>query len=130
MDADIYSKGENMKIFIIAFTIIAILLVSIYFIIGNYFYNIALNPNTSKTFVLGEDAEATQEQKEQGLEKGDWLSQNSEETYITTASNGKLKLHAYEITNKTNTDIWTIVVHGYSGQARDMTYYAQEFYNR
>ena len=130
MDANIYYKGENMKTFIILFTIIVILLISIYFIIGNYFYNIALNPKTSKTFVLGEDAEETQEQKDKGLEKGDWLSQNSEETYITTSNNGKLKLHAYEITNKTNTDIWAIVVHGYTGQARDMTYYAQEFYNR
>jgi len=130
MDIILYRKGDNMKIFMIIFITIIILLISIYFFIGNYFYNIALNPKTSKTFVLGEDAEEIEEQEENGLEKVDWLSQNSTHTYITSSNNGQLKLHAYEITNRVESDIWVITIHGYSGQAKDMTYYAQEFYNR
>lgn len=120
----------KMKTFIIIFSVIIIVLITMYFIIGNYFYNIALSPKTSKTFVLGENAQEIQEQEEKGLEKVDWLRQNSKDVYITTSNNGKLKLHAYEIINSQNSDIWAIVIHGYSGQGKDMTYYAQEFYNR
>jgi fermentation-respiration switch protein FrsA (DUF1100 family) len=133
MDAGLCAKGENMekiKIFIIIFTIILTLLIALYFIVGNFFYNIALNPKTSKTFVLGEDEEEIEEQEEKGLEKIDWLSQNSEDVYITSSNNGNLKLHAYEIMNAEQSDIWTIVIHGYSGQGKDMTYYVQQFYNR
>ena len=93
MDAKLYIKGEKMKIFIIIFIAIVILLISIYFSVGNYFYNIALNPNTSKAFVLGEDAEEVEQQEDKGLEKADWLSQNSKEIYITSSNNGNLKLH-------------------------------------
>ena len=118
-----------MKIFIIVFTIILILIISIYFIVGNYFYNIALSPKTSKAFVLGEDADEVEEQEDKSLEKVDWLSQNSKDVYIIASNNGELKLHAYEILNPEKSDIWAITIHGYSGQAKDMTYYAQEFYN-
>ena len=119
-----------MKMFIIILIVVFILLIEIYFAIGNYFYNIALNPKTSKTFVLGEDAKEVEEQEEKGLEKVDWLSENSEDVYITTSNNGNFKLHAYEITNVQDSDIWAITIHGYSGQGKDMTYYAQQFYNR
>lgn len=128
MDAKFYDEGEIMKIFIIIF--ILILLMVIYFSVGNYFYNIALNPKTSKTFVLGEDAQELQLQEEKGLEKAHWLSEKSENVYITTSNNGNLKLHAYEITNVQDSDIWATIIHGYSGQGKDMTYYAQQFYNR
>lgn len=119
-----------MKIYIIIFGSILTLLTVLYFMVGNYFYNKALNPKTSKTFVLGEDEEEIKEQEEKGLEKINWLSQNSRDSYITSSNNGNLRLHAYEIINKKPSDVWTIVIHGYSGQGKDMTYYAQEFYNR
>lgn len=121
---------KKMNIFIIIVTIIITLLIAIYFIVGNFFYNIALNPKTSKTFVLGQNEEEIEEQEEKGLEKIDWLIQNSEDAYITSSNNGSFKLHAYEIINKKPSNIWVIVIHGYSGQGKDMTYYAQGFYNR
>lgn len=121
---------KKMNIFIIIFTIIITILIALYFIVGNFFYNIALNPKTSKTFVLGKDEEEVEVQEQKGLEKIDWLTQNSEDAYITSSNNGHLKLHAYEIINKSPSNIWAIVIHGYSGQGKDMTYYAQEFYNR
>lgn len=119
-----------MKVFIIIFVIILLILLGIYFWVGNFFYNIAINPKTLKTFILGEDAAEVEKEEEKGLQKEGWLSQNSQDVYIESSSNGKLKLHAYEIVNPKNLDIWTIVIHGYSGRAKDMTYYAQEFFNR
>lgn len=107
-----------MKIFIILLILIFVVLTIAYFMIGNYFYNIALNPNTSKEFVLGEKEEI----------RDSWLSQNAKDVYITTSSNGNLKLHSYEINN--NSDIWAVVIHGYSGKGQDMVYFAKEYYER
>lgn len=125
---------SKMKVFIIilmtVLVVISILLMAGYFVIGYYFYNIALSPTTSKAFVLGEDADEVQEQEQKGLEKVDWLSLNSNDVYITATNNGNLKLHAYEITNTQSSDVWTIVIHGYSEQGKSMTNYAQQFYNR
>lgn len=42
-----------MKILIILLIFTFTVLTIAYFMIGNYFFNIALNPNTSKEFVLG-----------------------------------------------------------------------------
>lgn len=107
-----------MKIFMILLIIILIVLGIAYFMIGNYFFNIALNPNTSKEFILGETEEV----------RDSWLNQTSKDVYISATNNGDLRLHGYEITN--NSDIWAIVIHGYTGQGQDMVYFAQEYYNR
>lgn len=113
----------KMKILIILLVIILLLLTILYFVVGNYFYNIALNPKTSKSYVLGEIDTTVNEGKT-------WLSKNSEDVYITTSNNGNLTVHGYEITNPQNSNIWTIVVHGYYGQGIDMAYYAEQYYNR
>ena len=118
----------KLKILIIILILILLVLTILYFVIGNYFYNIALNPKTSKTFVLG-DFE-TDVLKNARLENEKWLSQNAEDVYITSTNNGNLKLHAYEIKSKEPTDIWSIVIHGYFVQGNDMTYYAQQYYNK
>ena len=112
-----------MRFLIIMLIIILVVLAILYFVIGNYFYNIALNPNTSKSYVLGEI--------ETKIDEGEtWLSKNSESVYINSSNNGKLKLHGYEIKNPRESNIWAIVVHGYYGKGRDMTYYAEQYFNR
>ena len=109
-----------MKIFIIIIITILILLIISYFMIGNYFYNIALNPNTSKEFVLGV-IQDTQVEKE---------DENAKDVYINSTNNGNLRLHAYEVENKEPSDIWVIVVHGYYGKAKDMGYFVKQYYDR
>ena len=121
---------SKMKLLLLILIIILILLIAIYFLVGNYFYNIALNPKTSKTFVLGEEVEETPEKKENRIEKENWLSENSKDVYITTTNNGNLKLHAYEMVNSQQSDVWTIVVHGYFCQGKDMINYAKQFLSR
>ena len=116
--------------FLIFILIIGVLIV-IYFWIGNFFYNVALNPKTKKPFTLDDVmGEETEQQRNNRLEVYDWLNNNSEDIYITTSNNGNLKVHAYEIINPQKTDIWAIVIHGYMLQGRYMAYYAREFYNR
>ena len=65
-------KRLNMKIFIIILIVILVVLAIGYFVIGNYFYNIALNPNTSKVFVLGETEETPNVVE-------NWLTQKSKD---------------------------------------------------
>lgn len=111
---------------IITLIIIFLLLIA-YFCIGNYFYNIALNPNTSKTFVLGEPEELTEHEKNIQAEKQEWLSKKSKDVYITSDN---LQLHSYQIENEVESDNWVIVVHGYMCQGKDMVSQAKEFYKR
>ena len=120
---------SKMKILIIVLIVILLVLTILYFVVGNYFYEIALNPNSSKTFVLGE-VEENEQQKESRIQTENWLDEISNDVYITTSNNGKLKLHANEIINQKNTDIWSIVIHGYCSQGKDMTYYAKQYYNK
>lgn len=119
----------KMKILMIILIVILLVLTILYFVVGNYFYEIVLNPNSSKTFVLGE-VEENEQQKESRIQTENWLDEISNDVYITTSNNGKLKLHAYEIINEKNTDIWSIVIHGYCSQGKDMIYYAKQYYNK
>ena len=118
-------KKRNIIIMVILLIVILLLVVG-YFVVGNYFYNIALNPYTSKSFVLGDEKEPTEEE----IENRNWLKENSEDVYITSNNNGSLKLHAYEILNENDQNIWAFVVHGYMSEGLDMSHAAKEFYNR
>ena len=114
---------NKVKILIIILILILLILRIIYLLIGNYFYNIALNPTTSKNFVLGE-------LKEVQLSIENWIKEKTKDVYITTSNNGKLQLHAYEAINDNMSDVWVIVIHGYFGSAKDMVYHVQQYYNR
>lgn len=118
-----------MKILI--FVLVILFLIVMYFFIGNFFYNVALNPKTQKPFTL-EDVmgEETEEEKKGRLEIYNWLDNNSKNVYITTTNNGNLNLHAYEIENPKKSNVWAIVIHGYMLQGRYMASYAKEFYDR
>ena len=120
---------SKKKIFGIASGIlISIVLVSLGFI-GNYFYNLALNPDTPKDIVFGtpEEQEATSGQV---LESDiDWLLNNSNYTdeYITSSDN--LKLHSYQVKNENESNKWAITVHGYTSEGLRMSSYAKNYYD-
>ena len=121
----------DMKKKLIICLLIIGLFIGLYFGVGNFFYNIALNSKSSKNFILGEVPEvANSITSDKISENESWLLENSESIFITSTNNGSLKLHGYEIINSQKTDVWVIVVHGYSLSGNVMTYYAKEFYNR
>ena len=60
---------EYLSSFVIILIVIVLLLLVAYFMIGNYFFNLALNPNTSKEFVLGVITEETMEEKERRIQE-------------------------------------------------------------
>ena len=115
-------------LFVFILAVFLLLLVS-YYLVGNYFYNISLNPSTDKSYVLDE-LQPSEEQKMLYGKEVEWLDENSNDAYIYSTNNGNLKLHAYEILSDKSSNIWAIVIHGYIGQGNEMTSYAREFYKR
>ena len=94
--------------------------------IGNYFYDLALNPDSPKDAIFGNGDDETDKLKVQ--EDEDWLIKNSnyKDKYITSSDN--LKLHAYEVINKNKTNKWAIVVHGYTSEGKLVSPKAKYFY--
>ena len=115
---------------IILFFILLGILIGIYFFIGIYFYNIALNPKKAKPKGLEDAIEETLGEKELRIENEKWLKENSKDVYIKTTNKGILNLHAYEIENPQKSEVWAIVIHGYLIEGKNMAYYAKEFFSK
>ncbi len=117
------------KIFItITSVFILIIVISLGFI-GNYFYNLALNPDTPKDIIFG-----TPEEEEETSGKVldvdiDWLINKSNHTDEYIQSTDGLKLHAYKVINENPTDKWVIAVHGYTSEGVKMSSYAKKYYD-
>ena len=97
--------------------------------VGNYFYNLALNPKTSKDVIFGKPEEAENTNGQVVNKDVNWLASNSNfsDEYITSFDN--LKLHGYKILNENPTNKWAITVHGYTCEGSDMSLYARTFYD-
>ncbi|MGG7179141.1 alpha/beta hydrolase [Clostridium paraputrificum] len=124
------------KIIIIISVAVVILLFAGLAFAGNYFYNLALNPNTSKDKVFGTPNEGVVEVS--GVEESaeiqwkknkEWLLGESGYKDVYLNSEDGLKLHGYEVENKEPSDKWVISVHGYMGQGKDMSAYGKNFYD-
>lgn len=109
-------------------TILVILISGLGFV-GNYFYNLALNPDTPKDMIFG-TPEEQENTSGQVLDTDiDWLLNNSNysDEYITSFDG--LKLHAYKVINKTPSNKWAITVHGYTSEGLNMSSYAKKYYD-
>ena len=121
-------KNKNIikKIIIVASGVLVVGAISIGSYIGNYFYNLALNPSTPKDAIFDNGDNETENLKVQ--EDEDWLikTSNYKDKYIVSSDN--LKLHAYEVINKNKTNKWAIVVHGYTSEGKFVSAKAKYFY--
>ena len=103
--------------------IILVIIVIVLLGVGNYFYNLALNPNSSKELVLKQDTKATSASREEN-----WILDQSNYCDEEIESFDNLKLHGYKINNE-NSNVWVLTVHGYMGSGAKMASYAENFYN-
>lgn len=120
-------KKKTIISLIIA-TILVILISGLGFV-GNYFYNLALNPDTPKDMIFG-TPEEQENTSGQVLDTDiDWLLNNSNysDEYITSFDG--LKLHAYKVINKTPSNKSAITVHGYTSEGLNMSSYAKKYYD-
>lgn len=118
--------NKKKKIILTISILLLVVILGIGGLVGNYFYNLALNPFTSKDMIFGDDDDDTSLEVEADV---NWLIKDSNyiDTYITSSDN--LKLHAYEVKNENKTDKWAIVVHGYTSEGKLLSSKAKHLYN-
>ncbi|WP_028545100.1 alpha/beta hydrolase [Paenibacillus taiwanensis] len=93
-----------------------------------YFYKLAVN-RSSKSFLSGDpDTEMAKKWKRHAEANQEWLSRQSYEDVEIQSYDG-LKLHGYYMAAQQPTNKVAILVHGYSGQGRDMVSYASIYYD-
>lgn len=107
--------------------ILNLMLIMFFFMIGNYFFNIALNPKVSKKYIIRnvtkDDVEEENKNKIIGKK---WISEFAKEEEIISTDN--IKLHGYKIVNPIKkSDVWVILIHGYMGNAYEMSGFAQKY---
>lgn len=120
---------KKKKIIGLAISSILVILILGLSFVGNYFYNLALNPDTPKDIVFGtpEEAEATSGQV---LDSDiQWLLTESNYTDETLTSFDNLNLHAYKVLNQNDSNKWVITVHGYTSEGINMSSYAKNYYD-
>ena len=118
--------NKKKKIILTISILLLVVILVVVGLVGNYFYNLALNPFTSKDIIFGDDDDDTSLEVEADV---NWLIKDSNyiDTYITSSDN--LKLHAYEVKNENKTDKWAIVVHGYTSEGKLLSSKAKHLYN-
>lgn len=92
------------------------------YITGNFFFNLALNPKSSKSIIFNNEFDEEREVRKKENEK--WLEENAKDIYI---QNKKLNLHSYEVKSKKESKIWVIAVHDYTDSASYMVGSAKQF---
>lgn len=121
-------KHKPLKITIIIVSILLILPTIALGVVGNYFFNFALNTSDSSDPVpLPVSSSNNDDRKAEEERNQKWLSENSTDVYMMSDDN--LKLHSYKVINPTASNKWAIVIHGYKGDGMSMVSYAQHYYD-
>ncbi|WP_455543035.1 alpha/beta hydrolase [Intestinibacter sp.] len=107
----------------IVITLLVVAIIAIFFT-GNFFYNLAINPNSSKKMIFGNDGLSYHEL----TEDEEWLEKYSEFEEVFTTSFDGLKLHGYQVVNK-DTNKWAVTVHGYMVDAFSLSTKALHYHN-
>jgi len=128
-----------MKMIVIIVASIVALLTVTYGLIGNYFFNYALNADREKEFLednphLEESAAVLASVAEEVKLADELFLENHEPSQlnVVSADNRQLNLNAYLFKNKRSEHKhkWAIVVHGYNSQAKHMIRYVRNFYEK
>ena len=109
---------------LIVFIVLILLIIITGFISGNFMFNLALNPKSSKSIIFNSEANEIKQQMK--IENTKWLEDNAKDVYT---QNKKIKLHGYEVINKKDSKIWVIAVHGYTDSAYFMVKATKQFLN-
>jgi len=118
-------EGKKKVIIIIASLLVIIIIAGLIFA-GNYFYDLAVNPNSSKEMVFGPEDDAVEVSAKEKTRVA-WLMDSSNYKDCYRISDDGLKLHGYEIDNTAASNVWVITVHGYTSQGREMSDFAKNF---
>ncbi len=106
-----------------------------YFLIGNFFYYVTLTKSGLKNPFVAKVASGTKEKDEERLrldaikEQGkDWFDNANKEKLVIKSSNANKNLHADFIFPEKESDVFVIIIHGYTSDPRGMGIYAQKYH--
>lgn len=120
---------KKKRLFGICLGIISVIIIISLGLVGNYFYNLALNPNTPKDIVFGTPEEAAATSGQVLDVDISWLLNDSNYTDEYITSQDGLKLHSYHVKNQSSSNKWVITVHGYTSEGINMSSYAKKYYD-
>lgn len=106
-----------------------------YFLLGNFFYYVTLTKSGLKNPVVAKVASGTKEKDEERLrldamkEQGkDWFDKANKEKLIIKSTNSSKNLHADFLFPDKESDVYVIIIHGYTSSPRGMGLYAQKYH--
>ena len=109
------------------FIIILIILLSAIIIISNYYVQLVLIKGKKRVLEIKRNSkEETKEELLAKEKRREWFEKSQIDIYTKTSDN--LRVHAHFIENK-NSNIYTIIVHGYESKGSNMRYYGEKFFN-
>ncbi|MGG7212498.1 alpha/beta hydrolase [Clostridium nigeriense] len=120
---------NKKKAMLISTSVLGTLSIGALSLIGNYFYNLALNPKTSKDSIFGSKEEAKSTSGEVVNKTLVWLLNKSNYSNVYIKSFDNLTMHGYKILNENSSNKWVITVHGYTSKGLYMSNYAKRFYD-
>ncbi len=105
-----------------------------YFIMGNFFYYVALTKNglassLSKKIMGGsKPKDEYKKYLDEKLDEGKiWFDNANKEQIVIRSSDNKKNLHADFIFPQKESDVYVLVIHGYTSSPRNMGVYAQKY---
>lgn len=106
-----------------------------YFLLGNIFYYVTLTKGGIKNKLVAKVASGTKSKDEERLrldaikEKGkEWFDSASKEKLIIKSSDGNKNLHADFIFPEKESNVYVIIIHGYTSSPRGMGIYAEKYH--
>lgn len=106
-----------------------------YFLIGNFFYYVTLTKSGLKNPFVAKVASGTKEKDEERLrldaikEQGkDWFDNANKEKLVIKSTNANKNLHADFIFPEKESDVFVVIIHGYTSEPRGMGIYAQKYH--
>ena len=113
----------TLKICLVIIITLSIVAIIACIFTGKFFYNLAINPNSSKKMIFSNDGLSHHELSKEE----EWLEKYSKFEEVFTTSFDGLKLHGYQVLNK-DTNKWAITVHGYMTDAFSLSTKALHYY--
>lgn len=106
-----------------------------YFLLGNFFYYVTLTKSGMKNPFVAKIASGTKEKDEERLrldaikEEGkNWFDNANKEKIIIKSTNTGKNLHADFLFPEKESNIFVIIIHGYTSSPRGMGIYAQKYH--
>lgn len=128
---------RNMKIILLSVISFVIIVVGVLGFIGNYFYNISINPKTERPFFdnnpdlsLAVPAMQMGEQVEKDREAAKQWVEQAPHSDVTLTSYDGLKLRGYEYRQEQASARWVIIAHGYMGYGKQMAVPSMKFHQQ